>query len=34
MTGYMDDSLDRHRTLDVEVLRKPVPINELIRILV
>ena len=33
MTGYMSDSLDRHETLGIDVLRKPVRIDELIKIL-
>jgi CheY-like chemotaxis protein len=33
MTGYMDDSFDRHSALGVDVLRKPVKIDELVGVL-
>ena len=33
MTGYMDDSLDRHKAPGVDVLRKPVKMDELVGIL-
>jgi signal transduction histidine kinase/DNA-binding NarL/FixJ family response regulator len=33
MTGYMDDAIDPRAARGIEILRKPVPPNELVRIL-